>query len=1750
MDVFRFREQLVLDYSTFSRSFARILSDDIRSYVDEIYAGQHFWPDPLIQLNPSFVSGGTVEELVREGILDPKCDDIFRFGKKDGNRGPTLMLHKHQEEAIRTADRGESYVLTTGTGSGKSLSYIIPIVDAVLKEKKAEQGKKGIRAIVIYPMNALCNSQLEELRKFLQDGFGEGNEPVTFGRFTGQEKQDERLKMAANPPDILLTNFMMLELLMTRQDADIDRKIIQAAKGLRFLVLDELHTYRGRQGADVALLVRRVREALNSELLCVGTSATMATEGTAEERKAVIAKVAGRLFGSPVLTNNVITERLERVTPDGNSPTPQQLKTALESDLPRDSSFDALRSHPLSIWVELNLGLAWQEDKWVRACPRSLENAAAELSEITGLPPGTVRSRLAEFLLLAYNTKDASGKGLFAFRLHQFISGPGDLFATLEPEGERYLTIDGQEYMPGDRSKRLFNSTFCRVCGQEYFPVWAPMEGKVLAGISPRDLGERSHEDEDVRFGYFMPDPVGKWDDSDLETAYPEEWLDYSKGDPKLKSSFKKFAPRPLIVDTEGSPAERGLPGWFLPGSFRFCLNPDCGAFYDGSIRSDFSKLSSLSMEGRSSATTMLTLSALRHLMEEAKDLDPRAKKILSFTDNRQDASLQAGHFNDFIQILLLRGSLLAAIADAPKGYLTDETLTQAVAQHLRLEKTDFASNPEAKGLAEENARQALRDVLGYRLYFDLQRGWRLTNPNLEQLGMLRIDYATIDQCCADPEAWAGAHPLLAGGTPEHRRDAAIEILSSMRRALCIKTNYLDRYQQERIRNASFNALKEPWGLTEDERLFEGRYMLPGSRPAGRDFDPRAHYISAKSGPGRHLKKPGSWGGIANPRLPPKITEDDCYGILAGLLKALTLYGIVEPVEVSKGTEGYRISASALRWRLPEEGEALQDGRGVRKTDNRFFQALYENVAQSLRDHSRFLHQLKAAEHTAQVDSETREQREEDFKKALLPVLFCSPTMELGIDISELNTVYMRNTPPTPANYAQRSGRAGRNRQPALVVTYCAAGSPHDQYFFSAPARMVAGSVNPPTLDLANEDLVKSHLHAVWLAETGQKLENSVKGILGTEDNENLPLRTDLAAAMDLEGVRTRTSFRANRILSMLADDLTPASAPWFKKDWLDRTVRSAFRAFDAAFDRWRSLYRATRRQMESANQVLTSLASSEKERDEARLRHTEARIQQDLLLQSKSTMNSDFYTYRYLASTGFLPGYNFPRLPLLAFIPARREKIGRDSFLSRPRFLALSEFGPLSIIYHEGSQYRVRKVILGVRDEEGTASGVGLPVRAARICPECGYGHLGTNKDAERCMACDHPLSSGKMLSALYRVENVSTRRAMRITSDEEERQRQGYDMQTTLEYARENDTLQVVKTSFTEGADELLELHYGPAATVWRINLGWRRRKEKTIYGFNIDRVTGIWSKDSQAPEDQDAEAEGSGNANGSTIQRIIPFVEDRRNVLVIRPKGMLEAEDMATLQYALKRGIESVFQLEESELMAEPLPGRDTRNAILFYESAEGGAGVLTHLANDADALRRVAVRALEIIHYKPKDGVWDVGTAEDTAKPGTPNPCEAGCYRCLLSYYNQMDHEVIDRKSSGAFELLCRLTRGEAKRGAGGRSADVHFEALIAECSSPLETDWLRFLQGNGYRLPDTGKFNLDVFHTRPDFGYRHVQAVIYVDGSAHATAQQFATDQSLDGKLKDAGITPIRFPGTRTDWPGIVAAYPDVFGTGG
>jgi ATP-dependent helicase YprA (DUF1998 family) len=1730
LDVFELRQRLIDDYARYVRSFVSIRDQRVREVVDGSLDHGLLWPEPRIGLNPAFAPGEWIDDLVAQRVLHPACSSIFRL-KPDDGPGQGLRLHRHQAEAIAAARTGRNYVLTTGTGSGKSLAYLIPIVDAVLRSGSG----RGIKAIVVYPMNALANSQAGELEKFLCRGFPDGRPPVTFRRYTGQESDQEKNEIIADPPDILLTNYVMLELILTRVD---EQPLIRAARGLRFLVFDELHTYRGRQGADVALLARRARVACGGpELQLVGTSATMASGGSFAEQQVEVARVATLLFGAPVAPEQVIGETLRRATAPldlADSTTAAALRDRVrlaDRQLPTDPG--AFVADPLSSWIESTFGLAEEpgSGRLVRARPRTIagpDGAAGELATLTGLEVARCVHAIQEQLLVG-NRVEQPGTPfpVFAFRLHQFISRGDTVYASAELEADRYITVKAQTFVPGNRSRVLLPLVFCRECGQEYYCVYRLDDGGQLGRLEERAFGERS-VDATEQAAYLYLSTLRPWTDDPavLLDRLPEDWVEETATGRRVKSDRRKYLPRTVTVAPDGTLGGSGAHGQLVPAPFRFCLA--CGVTYGSRQTSDHAKLATLGSGGRSTATTILALSAVRTLRHD-QALKPEARKLLSFTDNRQDASLQAGHFNDFVEIGLLRSALYRAVTEAGGQGIGHDELTQRVFAALDLPLALYAADPAVRFNALTETQRALREVIGYRLYLDLRRGWRVTSPNLEQTGLLRIDYASLEELCAAEDVWAGLHPALAGGSAAQRAVVARTLLDYMRRELTIKVDYLDEVWQERLRQNSSQRLRPPWALDEQERLEHAPVLYPRpSRPG--DYG-GAVYVSGRGGFGQYLRRSTTFPDFAG-RLNVAETERIIRDLLEGLREA----GLVERVREADGAEqvhGYQIPAAALRWQVGDGTVVVDPIRTPRPPEggrrpNAFFKELYETVAADGQG-------LEAREHTAQVPYEAREDREDRFRAGTLPVLFCSPTMELGVDIAELNVVNLRNVPPTPANYAQRSGRAGRSGQPALVFTYCSTGSPHDQYFFRRQERMVSGQVTPPRLDLANEDLVRSHVQALWLSATNLSLRSSLTDVLDVVGAQpSLALQPHVQDAIGRDQPRRAAIDRAHAVLGDLVDSGELATGGWWQQAWLEESMRTVANRFEQATDRWRELYRAALRQAEAQTRIINDASRTQEDRKQAQRLRREAEAQMELLrADTDRRSQSDFYSYRYFAAEGFLPGYSFPRLPLSAFIPGRQGVRGTDEFLSRPRFLAISEFGPRSLIYHEGSRYQVNRVILPVADlaEGGDERAL---LRSAKICTACGYLHpLRSDVGPDLCERCQTLLPVA--MRQLLRLQNVVTKRRDRINSDEEERQRQGYDLRSAIRFS---DT--PVRGDALRQGDHLTGLAYGHAATVWRINLGWRRRRSDGDVGFVLDLERGYWASrpDATAADDDDADP------MSARQQRVIPFVEDTRNCLLVEPDGLPADERqrtalMASLQAALKTAIQVTFQLEDSELAAEPLPAFDDRRQLLFYEAAEGGAGVLRRLLDDPDALAQVARTAIDLCHFDPATGQdVDQGVAE---------PCEAACYDCLLSYGNQPDHKLLDRRL--ILDQLLALAGATVATSPGPRTRAEQLERLGRLAGSELERRWLALVADGGYRLPTGAQHRFDEEFITADFSYEDAWCAVFIDGPPHDYEQAKRRDKEVDGRLRSLGWSVLRFRHD-DDWLRLLAARPDVFGEAG
>jgi very-short-patch-repair endonuclease len=1202
---------------------------------------------------------------------------------------------------------------------------------------------------------------------------------------------------------------------------------------------------------------------------------------------------------------------------------------------------------------------------------------------------------------------------------------------------------------------------------------------------------------------------------SEILARLPEDWLEERGGALRLRSSRKGDLPERVFIGLDGAESDAGLDYLYTRAPFKFCLH--CGVSYGTRQVSDIGKLTALGTEGRSTATTILSLSAIRHLKKEDR-LRPEARKLLSFTDNRQDASLQAGHFNDFLEIGLLRSALYqAAKRAAPEGLSHDE-LSQRVFETLDLPLESYAADPTVKFLALDETKKALRHVLGYRLYYDLRRGWRVISPNLEQCGLLEIGYASLRELCEADNEWQGGHAALVSASADTRFSVCKVLLDLMRRSLAIKVDYLDSVFQDKMRQQSSQRLMAPWALEESEQLIQGAILYPRpQRPGDYRGD---HYLSARSLFGQYLRRVSTF-----PSYGAKLGLEATQEVISQLLKVLRVAGLVEEV-ISPRTKdevpGYQVPAAALRWIAGDGTKPFHDPLRVTTESkaggksNPFFVSFYEKIAVEGKG-------IAAREHTAQVPYEAREKREQDFREGRLPILFCSPTMELGIDIATLNVVNMRNVPPTPANYAQRSGRAGRSGQPAMVYAYCTTGSPHDQYFFKRPDRMVAGAVAPPRLDLGNEDLVKAHVHAVWLAATGQALGNSLKEILDVSgDTPTLELLPSVKASFQNPKARKDAKGRAKGILASIADEL--AAADWHSAGWLDETLNKVELSFEQACERWRSLYRAAASQRDTQHKFIADASRSAEDKKQAKRLRQEAEAQLELLLESTSVMQSDFYSYRYFASEGFLPGYNFPRLPLSAYIPGRRSR--KDDFLSRPRFLAISEFGPRSIVYHEGSRFLINKVIMPVGDENPLTA-------SAKICQQCGYLHPITDggPGLDLCEHCRTQLDPS--LKPLFRLQNVCTKRRDRINCDEEERLRLGYELKSAVRFAIHGGKPSSRSASLQHPIQgELANLTFGQAATLWRINLGWTRRKNKSQYGFVLDTERGYWAKNELAVEEDEEDP------MSPKTMRVVPYVEDRRNCLLFQPTQPLDEAQMASLQAALKQAIQAHYQLEDGELAAEPLPGMDARKVILFYEAAEGGAGVLRQLVSDPDAFAAVAREALEICHFDPETG-------DDRKRaPRASEDCEAACYDCLMSYSNQRDHLLLDR--TGIRDLLLGYAKSKLVASPVSLPRAEHMKRLTNLAQSELEKKWLQFLDARDLHLPSNAQTLIQKCKTRPDFIYEGHSALIYVDGPVHQYPERAKRDEEQTGCLEDLGYAVIRF-GHQDDWEKIVAKFPHVFG---
>jgi hypothetical protein len=511
------------------------------------------------------------------------------------------------------------------------------------------------------------------------------------------------------------------------------------------------------------------------------------------------------------------------------------------------------------------------------------------------------------------------------------------------------------------------------------------------------------------------------------------------------------------------------------------------------------------------------------------------------------------------------------------------------------------------------------------------------------------------------------------------------------------------------------------------------------------------------------------------------------------------------------------------------------------------------------------------------------------------------------------------------------------------------------------------------------------------------------------------------------------------------------------------------------------------------------SVKQSSPEMQQAKRLHNTGLRQRALLLNESNDQygnESEFYVFRYLAAEGFLPGYNFTRLPVRAFMGYKHQDEGE--YISRARFIALREFGPNNLIYHNGNKYRIIRALLN----EGE-----LRLRKIKISLATGYSFMDEEVDKNN----NDPITRADLnnsdnvdlLTNILELTESEANPQERISCEEEERMSMGFVIDQFFNYEKGIEaTRQAVIIS---GQQPLLNLIYGSSTRLIQVNQRWRRSKESE--GFYIDDRNGRWLKEK--------ERENKETADHAKLIKL--FSSDTADTLYIQPvKDLgLNEDQVISLAYALKRGIERLYQVEEDEIGVWVMGKKEAPN-IMLYEAAEGSLGILSELIANPSKMQDLFKESFSLLHFDPV-------THDDLRKDLPKASCED-----LLSYYNQRHHDQLDRFSIK--DALIRLMNCQISTKQGTRTRQEQYEYLLGKYdrTSATERSFIEYLYKNGYVLPDDAQKNIQYCYANADFIFltETGPVVIFCDGSAHDDWRVMEDDQTKRQCLRDHGYDVI------------------------
>lgn len=1685
--------------------------------------------EPFYQAHRPFKAGKSWSDLP----IDKK------FAKALAKRAHNTNSYLHQSDAIDylLGPTPSSVVVTTGTGSGKTEAFLVPVVQNAIEDAVAFN-KSGLTAILVYPMNALANDQDERIKEYLEESGFTGT--VRVAKYDRGTKQSERESLRRNPPHILLTNYMMLEYLLVRP---ADRDAIFANHRCRFIVLDEVHTYRGALGSNIALLMRRLKGHLkqakqdwnpNPEerlrarrfptLLPIGTSATIKSDGeglSKEEARRLrdreVQSFFGKLTGIPGESIKVLGEELQEITVPADA---SYAKKALTDDVQAIRTPDDLRRALCRLagvpeTTEIleaarRCRLLWDLNIWLIRKPMSVGQIIGQVIETVPGRDKWSRGEVGREVALALHigaTVPEEVIGNLKLRAHQFVRGGWQFYRCVDPACGKLYPKAEEHCECGRQTAPLY---LCRNCGADYLRFTGDDDA---AGLQPSD--DKVNGKEWMLYQY---EKFGELHDED-EGEVTEE-ADPLGGRMPRQMRGRLLKTGSLDIRTFNFSENREtypLKVILAPARNR-CLC--CG-----NTAGNKDIVSPVRL-GTSAAVKVLSEGTIEALVAAHRDDNRQDDKerLLIFSDSRQDASHQARFIRFASRYDRFRRRIVSLLTE--EGPLSVQRSVELLSD-LAAQNRDNPNLPdEPGGYLPTEMRQRIQVYEEAPLLdeISLNAGFRATIINL---GLVEVQYEQL----AEYVAAEGKSLQQQLGL----KDA--EQLTYICRCLLDKARVLGCLNRDMLTyHPSHPRVPEYFYAAEWER----KVKMPKGLPAGADGNPiggidpmtvpagiTINNVWRRSDRGRVpafqriftelLKR---FGGI-------EPEQDHLMQLLSFLKRAhflepMDLFGYRDScrlLQVNHQRVILKLTEAATRFHCNTCGNVVSGAREGFPCPSCHGKLVRFPDAEV--DHSRYVRRIRAAslpiltaeEHTAQVTNERRLRIEENFKgpvsQSRLNILACSPTLEMGIDVGGLDAVVMRNIPPRPDNYAQRGGRAGRRQRIGLVIGYVRA-TPHDQYFYDHPEEMIAGEVAPPQMSLGNRDIILRHLGAIIFGA-------AEPGLAGKMVEYISPTGEIQQAKIDelIQAVNGKTGYALELAHSIWGEEVFSA-AGLTDQDLQDMVTRLP--------DRIQDVFNRTSRQVQELRTVIESFSESLRRGPAA---NRAAQLVGRLLgiqasggpQRDEADDRSSGYPLRRFAEFGILPGYEFPDQPASLRL---LNDLQEDDLITVGRRFGITQYQPEAQVFARARRW----VVIGLDvaspwNPYGTDQGWNY-----RVCADCGLRYAATDPKCGRCGSTKIAPNNTAVEYAGF----LAKRQEMPIL-DEEER------------YAMH---------SYVVGHPQW----NGDVIGRWRVGPGWSlmlKRREKIIWlnegskptASDFERGVPILHREAkgfllcpscghilkpQLPEGAPGERRRRPRQSGQQDpfghsqrcdrrgQPELPIaISTEQTVEILRllvpvpaqmPDGAIEQWGLS-LGFSLRAGMRHRYTLDGSEidfLLEGPWASKHENAAfnlvaLSFIDAHIGGSGYLDRIAREFDKVARDSIQYLQ------------------------HDDCETACYRCLKSYQNQRFHQHLNwpRIMSDLETLAGTPVETRPLLVSDIDDPRPWLEAYAAGVGSPLELKFLRLFEANGIKVDkqvpigpqDDGKpISL------ADFVVSGKRVAIYIDGAAFHCGANLRRDRFIRDRLRN------------------------------